>query len=75
MVKAYQVVVHWHTGEQDFSQWFVEMDAKQLAAMRAQLDSGLEGHAYASYSIKPHKLGTYSKTLSAIAEIIKNYSY
>ena len=75
MTKSYQIIVRWHADEQGFAQWFVEMDAAQLTKIRALLDRGVEGRAYASYAIKPHKSGTYSKTLHDIDEIVKNQSY
>jgi hypothetical protein len=75
MPKVYQIAIRWYVDENDFSQWVIEMDPKQLAAMRALLERGVAGHAYVSYALRPHKLGTYNKTFADLAEMIKNKSY
>jgi hypothetical protein len=75
MTKTYHIMVRWYADEQGFGQWFVEMDSAQLAKMRALLARGVEGRAFAGYTIKPHKPGTYTKTLRDIGEVVSNRSY
>ena len=75
MIKAYQIIITKYAGDRCFMQWFAEMDTKQVAEMRALLKRGVEGRAYASFVIRPHRAGSYSKVFRDIAALVKDKSY
>jgi len=75
MTKTYQIMITRYADERDFMQWFVTMDTKQLAQMRALLKRGVEGHAYASFLVRPLTPGAYSRVYRDIAAMVKDQSH